>query len=85
MNGSIAILCPILVGLLQALKAVPGLKKRLWLLPLLAVVLGVALAYAVEGFPASTGPLLSGLMVGLAACGLYDVGKGVLAGAAGTG
>jgi len=67
---------PVIVALLQVLKtALPDLPSRLW--PLAAVALGVAwvstVAVADDSFDAAT--ILSGVVTGLAASGLYSASK----------
>jgi hypothetical protein len=48
------------------------------MLPFVAVLLGILLAYAVSGWPADGTPLVNGLVAGLAASGLYDASRGVV-------
>ena len=78
MNGWLAASWPVLVALVQAIKAIPAVKSRMWLVPFLSASLGILLAYAVSGFPHTGDPLLPGLIAGLAAAGLYDAGKGIV-------
>jgi hypothetical protein len=68
-----AVIVAILTGLLTALKGIKYVADRTQYLPFASVILGVGLSYIVAGFTPSTEPLLQGLIIGLSACGLYDV------------
>lgn len=59
----------ILIGLVQIAKLI-GLSKRF--LPLLAVLLGVGLAFLVVGAGIYANVIILGLTLGLSACGLYS-------------
>jgi hypothetical protein len=78
MNNWLTLVPPILIGLVQAVKAIPAIKARTWLVPFLAAGVGVLLTYVVENFPATWRLVLPGLSLGLASTGLYEAGKGVL-------
>jgi len=69
-------LVPILLVIVQCLKAVPFVAARTWCLPFVAMALGVLLAYAYEGFPPRGDLAWTGLMAGLAASGSYKAIKG---------
>lgn len=69
----LAVIVAILTGILTALKGVTWIAERTQYLPFVSMVLGILVAYVVAGFPQTTDPLLQGLIVGLSACGLYDV------------
>ncbi len=68
-------LTPVLIVVVRALRAIPALKSRTWLLPFVAAGSGVALAVLVSKGDYST-TIVQGLMAGFAASGLYDAGKG---------
>lgn len=70
------VLLPILMAVVQAIKAVPFLRDRTWLLPFASMALGVAAVYVAAGFPADGSLVWPGCVLGLAACGLYDATRG---------
>jgi uncharacterized membrane protein SpoIIM required for sporulation len=75
MNSSpetFALLVGIITALLTAMKGIEAVSTRTQYLPFASIALGMVLSYLVAGFPVSTDPALNGLVVGLAACGLYD-------------
>lgn len=75
MDALLVILIPVLTGLIQAMKAVPAVKARSWLLPLLACGLGIVLAAVVQ-WPIINGQtVVAGLVAGLSASGVYDAIK----------
>ncbi|MEM4270914.1 MAG: holin [Candidatus Pacearchaeota archaeon] len=67
-----AILISIIIGLTEVIKRLGVATK--WL-PLIAIGLGVALAYGGTFLGVFSKPLFLGIVCGLSACGLYDVGK----------
>ena len=69
------VLIPIIVGLVDALKGY-GLPKKWW--PIVSVLLGVCggVLYLFPGEWVSG--VLSGLVMGLSACGVYSGGKVVI-------
>ena len=78
----------LLSGIVQALKQVPGLKDRPWLIPFLALALGVGcgLGAFVSEIPADAvlmERLLSGLAAGLVSVGLYEAIKHATPGGSG--
>jgi hypothetical protein len=81
MDATTAIVLPVLVAVVQALKAVPTLRERTWLLPFASMALGVAAVYVAAGFPDDPGLAWTGVVLGLAASGLYDAGRGSLSAA----
>ena len=67
-----ALLVGIITALLTALKGIEAVASRTQYLPFASIAIGIGLSYLVAGFPISTDPALTGLVVGLAASGLYD-------------
>jgi hypothetical protein len=61
--------------LVQMLKPIPAIAARHYLVPPLAVALGIVAAYARAGFPADAGLVWGGLVAGLASCGLFAAGR----------
>jgi len=80
MDGNIAYLIPLVVGLVEVIKRATGLNSKY--APLLSLVLGLLLS-GISGFFSTIGELvLSGIIVGLSSSGLYDaVGKPAIEGA----
>ena len=70
MNGTLTILVPVIVGLVQVVKLL-GAPARF--LPLLAVALGLLASTLV-----ADATLLEGVIAGLSAVGLFSSGKAVL-------
>jgi hypothetical protein len=69
---------PIIAGLVQVIKsAVPAIDGRFT--PLLSVVVGLGLGISVVGLTVTGG--FVGVVFGLTASGLYDLGKKTIAGA----
>ncbi len=66
---TMAVLVAIVIGLVEVAKAI-GLPTRY--APVLAVVLGVAAMLGVTFFSVTATTILSGIVVGLLACGLYS-------------
>lgn len=77
MEGLIATITPVLMGLVQAMKQVPFVQRRTWLLPFISVLFGVLLAYLYRGFPMTTELLWPGFVAGVAAGWAFDVTKGI--------
>lgn len=65
-------LVPIVVGLTQAIKGFLETAKWNRFIPIIAIVLSIALAALLGGGLLVV--ILSGLFVGLSACGLYSAG-----------
>ena len=88
MDLSAIAIVPVVVALVAVLKGIPGVEKRTWLQPILAMIVGVLLTtIVVLGWPPEPYPplaqlaarsLLTGVVNGLAGAGLYDAGKGVI-------
>ncbi len=68
----ISIAIAIVVGLTEVLKRAGGIPSRF--IPLVSLAFGLAVAY----FSGATDPIISGLIVGLSASGLFDIGKKTL-------
>ena len=78
MNPELALI-PLITALMMVVKQIPPLKAdgRQWLLPIISMGLGVGAVFAVNQ-SADPSFILTGLMYGLAAAGLYDVPSTVL-------
>jgi len=73
----IVVVTPLLTAVLQAVKRVPGVAARTWLVPFVSVALGLGAGvgyHFAEGAALGAG-LMSGLAAGLAAVGLYEFAK----------
>ncbi|MBN2584872.1 MAG: hypothetical protein JXL80_17540 [Planctomycetes bacterium] len=66
---------PLLTILVQALKAVPFVKQRTWLLPFVAAAMGLGLAVLCHWGDLDGERVLTGVALGLTAAGLYDAVK----------
>ena len=66
----IPILVALVIGLTEALKRV-GLPAKF--LPIAAVLLGIAFAFLAKAGDTPIMNLLTGLMIGLGSCGLFDL------------
>ena len=81
LTAMVAVVTPLVTGIVQILKQVPALKDRTWAHPLLSVCAGLALCGAgtllvpppVTGLAVVGWWLFSGTMSGLSAAGLYSV------------
>ena len=74
MGNETVILVPVIVGLVEIVKRL-GMPSRFC--PVLAVVLGIGLSFA-GLHPSPLETILEGVVAGLSASGLYDVGKKTL-------
>lgn len=68
-----AVAIAILTGVLTALKGIAWVAERSQFLPFASMAIGIAICYVIAGFTPDHEPALQGLIVGLSACGLYDV------------
>ena len=72
-----SVLTAIVIGLTEAGKQL-GLPKKYT--PVLAVLLGVLFTIGLALFEITTQIVLTGVVIGLSACGLYDLGKKTILG-----
>jgi len=82
--GFVVVVAALLTGIIQAVKKVPAVKAQLWVVPFVAIALGVGLGLAAwvsqaPGCEVLLTAVLSGLAAGLSAVGLYEVGKHTVA------
>jgi hypothetical protein len=68
---TVSVLIAIVVGVTQSAKAI-GLPTRY--APLVSLAVAILATIGLSLFEATTTVILTGIMVGLSACGLYDLG-----------
>ncbi len=73
----LSILVGITIGLTEAVKRV-GVKKRF--LPLVSLVFGIGLVFLSSPVLSIGESIIAGIMVGLSAAGLFDIGRKTVAG-----
>jgi len=66
------LLIPLVAAILQAVKQVPFIVNRSWLIPFIGMPIGVGLCFVFKD-PLPWG---DGILIGLSAVGLYEAGKG---------
>lgn len=71
------VLTPIVTGAVEAIKRIPGVALRSWLLPFLAIAAGVGLSSVWTPELAWRDEVQAGVMSGLASSGLFSGAKAV--------
>jgi hypothetical protein len=76
LTPAMLVLVPVVAAIIQMAKKLPIVSKYTEYLPIASLLLGVGGAYLQE----IPNPILAGVMIGLTACGAFDVLKGKITG-----